>query len=66
MVCLVDPHSLSCHDINACWHSYRYISMTDETVAQIAKRYGCNADEIVRLNKDRVKKLNAKAKLWEG
>ena len=40
--------------------------MTDETVAQIAKRYGCNADEIVRLNKDRVKKLNAKAKLWEG
>ena len=44
----------------------RYMSMSDETVNQIARRYGLNARDIVDLNVQRVDGLRPGAILYEG
>lgn len=44
----------------------RYVSMSDETVNQIAKRYSLQPREIVELNVHRVEGLRAGAVLYEG
>lgn len=44
----------------------RYVSMSDETVSQIARRYSLQPREIVELNAQRVEGLRAGAVLYEG
>ena len=44
----------------------RYVSMSDETVNMISRRYMCNPKEVVSLNVGRVHGLRPGALLYEG